>query len=82
LKSIMQLNMTIFPDSASFIEKKRVENRLWRKSEFLWREKNISSCVCAVCASVFAVSGCVLNVCISVLIDVSLFYMLLICVFL
>ena len=38
LKSIMLLS----PDSASFIEKKRVENRLWRKSEFLWRKKNIS----------------------------------------
>ncbi len=43
LKSIMQLTKTIFPDSAIFIEKKRVENRLWRKSEFLWRKKNISS---------------------------------------
>ncbi len=35
----MQLTKTIFPDSAIFIEKKRVENRLWRKSEFLWRKK-------------------------------------------
>jgi hypothetical protein len=42
LKSIMQLTMTISPYSASFIEKKRVENRLWRKSEFLWQKKNIS----------------------------------------
>ncbi len=32
--------MMISPDSASFVEKKRVENRLWRKSEFLWRKKN------------------------------------------
>ncbi len=46
LKSIMQLTMTISPDSASFIEKKRVENRLWRKSEFLWRKENISCCSC------------------------------------
>ena len=43
LKSIVQRIMTIFPDSASFVEKKRLENRLWRKSEFLWRKKNISS---------------------------------------
>jgi hypothetical protein len=42
LKSITQFTRTIFPDSAIFIEKKRVENRLWRKSEFLWRKKNIS----------------------------------------
>ena len=42
LKSIMQLTKTIFPDSAIFIEKKRVENRLWRKSEFSWRKKNMS----------------------------------------
>ncbi len=42
LKSIMQLTKTIFPDSAIFIDKKRVENRLWRKSGFLWRKKNIS----------------------------------------
>ncbi len=41
LKSIMQLTKTIFPDSAIFFEKKRVENRLWRKSEYLWRKKNI-----------------------------------------
>ncbi len=39
LKSIMQLTKTIFPDSAIFIEKKRVENQFWRKSEFLWRKK-------------------------------------------
>ena len=30
----MQLTKTIFLDSAAFIEKKRVENRLWRKSAF------------------------------------------------
>ena len=35
-KSIMQLTETIFPDSAVFIEKKTVENRLWANSEFLW----------------------------------------------
>jgi hypothetical protein len=39
LKSIMQLARTIFSDSATFIEKKRVENRLWPKSEFLWPKK-------------------------------------------
>ena len=38
-KSIMQLTKTTFSDSAIFIEKKRVENRLWAKSEFLWAEK-------------------------------------------
>ncbi len=38
-KSTMQLTQTSFPDSATFIEKKRVENRLWRKSKFLWRKK-------------------------------------------
>jgi hypothetical protein len=38
-KSIMQLTKTIFHDSAIFIEEKWVENRLWRKSEFLWRKK-------------------------------------------
>ncbi len=31
----MKLTKTIFPDSAIFIEKKRVENRLWQKSEFI-----------------------------------------------
>ncbi len=30
----MQLTETIFSDSTIFIEKKRVENRLWRKSAF------------------------------------------------
>ncbi len=39
LKSIMHLSETIFPDSAIFIEKKRVENRLWRKSEFCGEKK-------------------------------------------
>ena len=34
LKSIIQLTKTIFPDSVVFIEKKRVENWLWRKSAF------------------------------------------------
>ena len=32
----MQLTKKIFPDSAIFIEKKRVENRVRAKSEFLW----------------------------------------------
>ena len=31
---MMQFTRTIFPDSTIFIEKKRVENRLWRKSTF------------------------------------------------
>jgi hypothetical protein len=39
LKSTMQLTKTSFPDSAALIEKKRVKNRLWRKSKFLWRKK-------------------------------------------
>jgi hypothetical protein len=30
----MQLTKTIFPDSVIFIEKKRVENGVWRKSAF------------------------------------------------
>jgi hypothetical protein len=30
----MQLTKTSFLDSATFLEKKRVENRLWRKSAF------------------------------------------------
>ena len=38
----MQLTKTIFSDSAIFIEKKRVENQLWAKSEFLWAKKNAS----------------------------------------
>ena len=40
-KSIMQLTTTFFPNSAIFIEKKWVENRLLGKSGFLW-EKNVS----------------------------------------
>ncbi len=36
----MQLARTILSDSATFIEKKRIENLLWPKSEFLW-PKNI-----------------------------------------
>ena len=39
----MQLAMTIFSDYATFIEKKRVENRLWPKSEFSWPKKIKSS---------------------------------------
>ena len=39
LKSIMQLTNTFFPNSAIFIEKKWVENRLWGKSAFLWGKK-------------------------------------------
>jgi hypothetical protein len=35
----MQFARTIFPDSATFIEKKKIENRLWPKSEFLWPKK-------------------------------------------
>ena len=35
-KSIMQLTEKIFPDFAIFIEKKWVENRLLKKSDFLW----------------------------------------------
>jgi hypothetical protein len=34
----MQLTKTIFPDSTIFIEKKRAENRLWRKNA-LYGEK-------------------------------------------
>ena len=42
-KSKMQLIKTIFPDSQSvvFIDKKRVENRLWEKVNFL-SEKKVS----------------------------------------
>ena len=39
----MQLTKTSSPNSAIFIEKKWVENRLWGKSGFLWGEKNVSS---------------------------------------
>ena len=35
----MQLTKTIFSDSVNFIEKNRVANRVWEKSEFL-RQKN------------------------------------------
>ena len=38
----MQLTRTIFFDSAIFIEKRTVENRLWAKSQFLWAKKNAS----------------------------------------
>ena len=37
----MQLTETICFDSAIFIEKKTVENRLWAKSEFLWSKKDM-----------------------------------------
>jgi hypothetical protein len=43
LKLSMQFARTIFSDSATFIEKKRVENRLWPKSEFLWPKTNTLS---------------------------------------
>ena len=36
----MQLTKTLFQNSAIFIEKKWVENRLWGKSGFLWGKKN------------------------------------------
>ena len=39
----MQLTKTFFPNSAVFNEKKWVENRLWRKSAFLWGGKIVSS---------------------------------------
>ena len=35
----MQLTKTIFQNSAIFIEKKWVENRLWGKGAFLWGER-------------------------------------------
>ena len=38
----MQLTKTFFPNSAIFIEKKWVENRLWEKVHFCG-EKNVSS---------------------------------------
>ena len=44
LKSIMHLTNTISSDSVIFIEKKRVENRLWAKCEFLSTKRNYSSC--------------------------------------
>ena len=40
----MQLTKTFFPNSAIFIEKKWVENRLSGKSAFLWGKKNVSCC--------------------------------------
>jgi hypothetical protein len=35
----MQFARTIFSDSSTFNEKKKVENRLWPKSEFSWPKK-------------------------------------------
>jgi hypothetical protein len=54
----MQLDKRNFPDSATFIEKKRVKNRLWQKvhfancgekvqkvqSAFMWRKKLVNFC--------------------------------------
>ena len=46
----MMLTKTSFSDFAIFIEKKPVENRLWATSEFLWANKDASSCpACSVC---------------------------------
>ena len=42
-KSIMQLTKTIFQNSAIFIEKKCIENRLWGKSAFFWGKRINSS---------------------------------------
>ena len=39
----MQLTETIFQNSALFVEKKWVENRLWGKSAFLWGKRIDSS---------------------------------------
>jgi hypothetical protein len=39
----MQFARTIVSDSATFNEQKKVENRLWPKSEFSWPKK-IKSC--------------------------------------
>ena len=36
---MMQLNITIISDSVIIIEEKRVENRLWEKSEFCAQKK-------------------------------------------
>jgi hypothetical protein len=36
----MQLTKTTFLDSATFIEKKRIENRMWRKSAFCGEKVN------------------------------------------
>ncbi len=52
LKSIMQLISTFFSDSATFIENKRVENRLWPKIEFLWPKKITSYGASAIRQSV------------------------------
>ena len=41
-KSIMQVTRTIFPDSANFIEKKRVEVEIVGKSAYLWEKKIVS----------------------------------------
>jgi hypothetical protein len=57
LKSSMQLVRTIFSDSAIFNEKKRVENRLWPKKEFLWPKTKYI--ICTVCASGQYNSSCV-----------------------
>ncbi len=35
----MQLARTIFSDSTTFIEKRRIDNRLLPKSEFSWPKK-------------------------------------------
>ena len=37
----MQLTTTFFPNSAIFVEKKWVENRLWGESAFLWGGESI-----------------------------------------
>ena len=41
----MQLTKTFFPNSAIFLEKKRVENWLWAKSDFLWANIFIHGCM-------------------------------------
>ena len=38
----MELTKTIFQNSAIFIEKKWVENRLWGEGAFLWGKTNAS----------------------------------------
>ena len=43
---MMQFTKTIFSLSTIFIEKKRVENLLWAKSEFLWAKINFSKGRC------------------------------------
>jgi hypothetical protein len=42
LKSIIQLTKTIFLESATYIENKRIDNRLWRKSAFCGKKVNNS----------------------------------------